>query len=508
MLQTAEIFQNGMVLQRGKKVTVWGNGTPEARVTAEIQGRKGECTADRDGNWKLEIPALEASEGEVLELKSGGETVTYTEVAVGEVWVAGGQSNMEFWMRYEKHREDAQKDCPDKRLRFFDVPEVCYEGQRQEFDYSRQAIWRQASLQDLDYFSAVGYYFQKEIEKALDVPVGIIGCNWGGTTASAWMDPETVREAGNPWMKEYEDKIKDMDMEEYWKTQHYNPGNHKGNPFADPFNEFLLPKTPAQEEVEQFFRQSMGDQEDIEEYLTMLQPQQIPGCLYEYMLKSIAPFSIQGFLWYQGESDDVPGKNILYQDMLTGLILDWRKLWGEELPFLIVQLPGFDRWMLDTETNHYPIIRKCQERTADTVNRVYLCSISDVGEERDIHPKNKKAVGERLALLARGHVYGEGILCDAPRAKRAVREGNQITVAFANAEGGLYIAGGGLNALQVCCGEETLEYTVKTEGEALVIILGKEPEGLVTLRYAQTPWYIVNLYNQAGIPAIPFELEC
>ena len=506
MLQTAEIFQNGMVLQRGKKIIVWGTNTPGTAVTAEIQGHRGECVTDGGGNWKLEIPALKASESEVLKVESGGESVTYTEVAVGEVWVAGGQSNMEFWMRYEKHKDEALKDCPDTRLRFYDVPEVCYEGQRQEFDYSRQAVWRQDAAEDLEYFSAVGYYFQKEIKKALDVPVGIIGCNWGGTTASAWMEPDTVRRAGKPWMRDYESKIADMDMEEYWKIQHHNPINDKGNPFADPFGEFILPKTPTQEELHQFFG-SVGE-EGFEQYLTMLMPQQIPGCLYEHMLKTIAPYSIQGVLWYQGESDDVPGRNILYQDMLTGMIADWRKLWKEELPFLIVQLPGFDKWMLDTESNHYPIIRKCQERTADTVNQVYLCSISDVGEEKDIHPKNKKAVGERLALLARGHVYGERILCDAPKAKCALREGTCITVTFANAEGGLHIEGSALSALQVCCGEETLEYTAKTEGEALLISLDKEVEGTVKLLYAQTPWYLINLYNQAGIPAIPFELEC
>lgn len=508
MLQTAEIFQNGMVLQRGKKVTVWGSGTPRAKVIAKIQGRMGECTTDHEGSWKLEIPALEASEGEVLKVESGGETITYTEVAVGEVWVAGGQSNMEFWMRYEKHKEDALQNCPDKRLRFYDVPEVCYEGQRQEFDYSRQAIWRQATVEDLEYFSAAGYYFQKELEEALDVPVGIIGCNWGGTTASAWMNPDTVRVAGRPWIEEYEKKISDMDMEEYWKNQHHNPMNDKGNPFADPFNDFILPKTRTQEELNHFFGQAMENMKDIDEYLSMFQPQQIPGCLYEYMVKTIAPYSIKGFLWYQGESDDVPGRNILYRDMLTGLIADWRKLWEEELPFLIVQLPGFDKWMLDTGTNHFPIIRERQELTADTVEQVYLCSISDVGEEKDIHPKNKKVVGERLALLARGHIYGEDILCDAPRAKSAVRMGNQITIAFANAEGGLHIADKALKALQVYGREGTLDYTAKIKGESLVITLESNIEGTVKLLYAKTPWFLVNLYNRAGIPAIPFELEC
>lgn len=505
MLQSAEIFQNGMILQRNKKIVVWGTDSPGVEVVAEIQGKMGSTVADSNGVWKLEIPPLDASEEEELVIRSKSNELTYTDVAVGEVWVAGGQSNMEFWMRYEKHKQDALKDCPDRRVRFFDVPEVCYAGQREEFDYSRQAIWRQATTEDLEYFSAVGYYFQKEIEKALEVPVGIIGCNWGGTISRAWMDPETVKTVGEPWMKDYEDKVAGMDMKEYWKVQHHNPMNDKGNPFADPFGEFMLPKTPTQDELLEFFDKMPGN---LEEFLNMLQPQQIPGSLYESMLKTIAPYSIQGFLWYQGESDDVPGKNVLYKDMLTGLISDWRKLWGEELPFIFVQLPGFDKWLMDTEPNQYPIIRKCQEMVSDTVKNAYLCSISDSGEQYDIHPKNKKVVGERMALLARGHVYGEDILCDAPRAKVIKRDGKRLIIGFDYAQGGLRIADEGLTALKIYSGGCEVKYEARCDGDQIMIELKGTVDGKVKVEFAQTPWYQVNLYNQAGIPAIPFEFDC
>ena len=190
MLKTAAIFQDYMILQREKPIYVWGEGTPGMEVTARIQGKKGTAVVDDTGRWKVEIPALEASEKEELLITSAEESLTYNEVAVGEVWVAGGQSNMEFWMRYEKHREEEFKNCPHRNLRFFDVPEICYEGQEEEFDYSRQGIWREAvSQEELEYFSAVGYYFQKEIQKELGVPVGVIGCNWGGTITRAWMNP-------------------------------------------------------------------------------------------------------------------------------------------------------------------------------------------------------------------------------------------------------------------------------------------------------------------------------
>lgn len=506
MLQIENIFQNGMILQRNKPIIIWGTDTPGTEILAEIQGKAGRAVTDPIGNWNIRIPALAASEQETLVIRSGNTTVTYTDVAVGEVWVAGGQSNMEFWMRYEKHKSDALNDCPDKRIRFYDVPEVCYPGQREEFDYSRQAVWRQATVADLEYFSAVGYYFQKEIEKALNVPVGIIGCNWGGTLSCAWMEPETVRAVGEPWMRDYEKKTSAMDMKDYWKAQHCNPMNDRGNPFADPFGEFVLPKTPTQEELQAFFGQMS---EEFDKFSNGLQPQQIPGSLYEYMLKTIAPYSIRGFLWYQGESDDVKGRNILYKDMLTGLIADWRRLWGEEeLPFILVQLPGFRKWLDGEGTNQFPIIRKCQELVAESVKNTYLCSISDSGEEYDIHPKNKKVVGERMALLARGHVYGEDILCDAPRAKEIRRAGGMLTIYFDHAEGGLRIIDGDLTALKIYSGDCEAEYKAWTEGNQIIIELKDYKEKKIKIEFAQTPWFQVNLYNQAGIPALPFEFEC
>ncbi|MCC8045576.1 MAG: sialate O-acetylesterase [Clostridiales bacterium] len=509
MLQSAVIFQDGMILQRNKPVPVWGTHTKGAVVTAEIQGQCAETTVDDNGDWQLVLPALSASESEQLIIRSGDEQFICRDVAVGEVWVAGGQSNMEFHMRYEKHLQDALKDCPNSRIRFFDVPEVSYDGQLEQFDYSRYNVWRYASAEDLEYFCAVGYYFEKAICEDLDVPVGIIGCNWGGTVACAWMNPETVRTCGLPWMQDYAKRISTMDMDEYWKKQYGNPMNNKGNLF-DPFSEFIMPRTPSKEEIEKFFSQMQVDLSTINELYSEMQPTEIPGCLYEHMLKTIAPYAVRGFLWYQGESDDVPGKNILYKDMLTGLIADWRTLWNDDtLPFLIVQLPGYEKWLWNTEENHYPVIRECQQQVADTVKNAYLCSISDVGEQNDIHPKDKKTVGERLALLARGHVYKEAVFCDAPRAVSARKNGAEVDITFRNADGGLYVTGNTIEALKLYVAEaEELPYTFRIEDNQLVLMLPEIVTDRIQIKFAQTSWFTVNVYNKAGIPAVPFEIEC
>lgn len=195
--------------------------------------------------------------------------------------------------------------------------------------------------------------------------------------------------------------------------------------------------------------------------------------------------------------------------MLSGLISDWRALWKDDtLPFLIVQLPGFEKWMDNNRPNEYPIIRQCQQSVVDTVENTYLCSISDAGEQLDIHPKNKKVVGERLALLARKHVYDEEILADAPRMESVTCEKNVVTITWANAGEGIKVKGDVIECLHVFAGEEEKAYTFATEGKKLILNVEQAEEEPLKVKFAKTSWYLVNVYNSADIPAIPFEAEC
>ena len=505
MLQLARIFQTGMVLQRDKQVPVWGMAEPGAQVTVSIQNQKAEATADGEGRWMARLNPLEASESEQMQVASGTEEVSLSDIAVGEVWVAGGQSNMEFPMRYEKHLSQIKEGCRNGRIRFYDVPEVAFDGQMDCFDYSQVGIWRKADPESIEYFSAVGYYFERELEKDLHVPVAIIGCNWGGSVSPSWMNPETVKRVGTEWMDEYEAFASKIDWEDYWQRQRTGIQNDRGDVF-NPFYECVLPRTPSREEMDSFF-QSMakaGNLPDMRE--GEMEAFHIPGALYEHMVKEIAPFGIRGFLWYQGESDDEKQRAHLYQPMLTGLIADWRALWEDDrLPFLIVQLPGFRSW-LESVNHDYGLIRKAQEQVAGQVPETRLCSIGDVGEEFDIHPKNKLPVGERLALLARGHVYGEDILCDAPVAYAAQKEGNKIKIRFRNAKGGLSLEGDTVNALKVRSQGSFLDYKERIDGDTLILELEEEAPSGTAVELAKGDFYLVNLYNKAHIPAVPFSI--
>ncbi len=553
-MKLSPLFQDSMVLQREKPVPVRGTADPGTEISVEIQGKAAQGTADAQGNWCVTLPPLTASDKETLTITSQADTegnaspeeagakevLRLRNVAIGEVWIAGGQSNMEFWMRYEQHRSEEGKSCPHPDLRFYDVPKVCYDGQLEEFDYSRMGVWRTATDEDLDYFSATAYYFQKELEADLGVPVGIIGCNWGGTIAAAWMDPETFERIGGPWLDWFAQVPDYQDMDSYIAAQHGKPVNDHGNPFGDYFLESVLPRTLDTREAFRFFGTLPPDTAAIfEDYMNHPQPQSVPGSLWEHMVKAVAPFPVRGVLWYQGEGDDEFGLPEHYAVMLTELIGDWRALWQDEaMPFLIVQIPGFSSWLLDPPGNNLMEIRRCQEAVCDTVPDTWLCSAGDAGAETDAHPKDKTAIGHRLALLARNHIYGENILSDAPRAigaeietaagsaaaetprenipgDDAEKKQFRIIVNFSNAGDGLHIEGERLNALEISGGGIDYDFDAATKGDRLILTLrdyfdeadpgSAGTAGALTVSFAQTSWYSINLYNSAGIPALPFQ---
>ena len=160
-MKLSPLFSDHMILQRGKRVPVWGEAAPGVEVRISIQGASYSAKADASGSWCVPVGPLDAQESGTLEIAAGSERILLQDVAVGDVYLAGGQSNMEFLMRYEQHFAAERESCFDPLLRFYDVPEIAYDGQDRDFDYSRVGLWRSASKEDLDYFSAPGYYFAK-----------------------------------------------------------------------------------------------------------------------------------------------------------------------------------------------------------------------------------------------------------------------------------------------------------------------------------------------------------
>lgn len=500
VFQIDPLFQEHMILQREKKIAVWGSGVPGKVVCVSIQGQQSQAQIRNNGRWEVSLSELTASACETMIITCDQEQKVFSDVAIGEVWIAGGQSNMEFNLCFEKYWNEESLCSPNEMLRFYDVPEISYPEQLDDFDYSSVGVWRKALPEDLKYFSAVGYYFQKQLNIDLNVPVGIIGCNWGGTPACSWMKRESVENMNNYWWEKYLAQSNGINWTDYYHKQKHEPMNDRGNITENEFTRIFTPRTYSDEEAWELL--SALPKPDF----TALMPEKIPGVLYEHMVKKLAPYSVRGVLWYQGESDDEAPDRMIYEEMLSTLIDDWRALWNEEsLPFFIVQLPGWEKWLF-AQNFDFTSIRRCQELVAKEKNDVYLCSISDIGEQFDIHPKNKKDVGYRLALLAEGHVYGCDILCDAPSLSHAERVETFCRLTFSNAEGGLIVRGEEISALSVLCNGKEISYSIMVDDNTILLELANA-EGPISIHFADTKWFQVNLYNRMGIPAIPFTVN-
>ena len=517
MLKTALIFGNNMVLQRGKNITVWGTAAPAARITVSVQDKSSETAAEEDGLWQVILSPLHTSFEETMTITSSeGEKIQYTGVQVGEVWLAGGQSNMEFHMRYDADFDHEKEICTNDSLRYFDYPEVSYPKQTEEADYSKNyGFWRKAAPDQLERFSAVAYYFAKELQKKYRIPVGIIGCNWGGTPACAWMTREGIEEGGGRiWLDEYESAVQNLDLAAYEKDYKSNPMSYNTDILANSFFDFMMYGCSAEELAGKL--SEMG----IPDFTPVIGPyyERRPGGLYESMLRPVAPFGIRGFIWYQGETDGDCHPEI-YHTLFPSLICDWRRLWSEELPFLFVQIAPLDQWM-QCIGEPYAMIRDAQQHTVDSVAGTGMAVITDAGMQHDIHPKKKQPVGYRLALLAENKVYGDDILCEAPTLISAEQKTGELTLTFDNAGDGLelrdtvphgqFVGRNCLGGLQIIQNGRELNAALLSASVSgnKVIVSGPEINGSAEtkIRLARTGWYLVNLYNSAGIPARPAEI--
>ncbi len=504
MIVLDKIFQDGMVLQQGRRLKFWGKAKIGESIIIKIQNQKLTTTADNKGNWEVFVPALIASRNEVVEIIAQSDAVTIKNVAIGEVWIAAGQSNMEFHMAYEKHFREEVKKCHNKDIRFFDVPEISFDDQDRIFDYSQVGTWKYADSDDLKFFSAIGYYFSKNLQQELDVPIGIIGCNWGGTPITSWIDKDNIIEVMPEVIEEFEKTIEGIDLEEYWNNQKNISSNSRGNMLEDDFSNFVMPKTVTEQDIVNHFHAENIDS-FWADFFFQVAPESFPGRLFEYMVSTIASYVVRGVLWYQGESDDTDEHRLIYDKLLKLLIKNWRDVWKEELPFLVVQLPGFETW-IGLDNVGFDKIRLAQKKICDEVDNVYLCSIGDIGERFDIHPKEKQIVGNRLAMLALKHIYGKDILADAPKLKKYYIDKNMVEIIFSNAGEGLYIDGESINALEVKQDGESLEYSWNLDKDKLTINLMSVVDN-ISIEFAQSRWYVLNMFNSSGIPAIPFKIE-
>lgn len=508
----AEIFQSGMLFQRDKKISLWGSAAPNTVVRVSLYRenglndapmRCGENIADQYGQFRVALAPMPAGEGYYFDILFDGcaeKSIRLKNVGFGDIWLAGGQSNMEFFLKYDRDWESTQKLPRNPHIRMYNVPQRAFDGHTTH-NRTGYGYWFDDSDPALTCFSAPGYSFARHIQEAEDVPVGIIGCNWGGSTAAAWVPEEVLSVPPlDAYLQEYTEATAEVTPE---KLRADSLAAWEFEDSASHWSDFepLLYGRDRDWQLH-YIKAHAGDP------VIPMGPYNMnrPAGLYHTMLSALIPFSIKGVLWYQGESD-AGDRAVMYDKLLTGLIDNWRKAWNDDFPFLIVQLAPFGVW-LDCDNKGYALVREKQAFTAARIPGVYMAAIMDLGSYYDIHPKEKMEVGRRLALLARGHVYGEeDLLCDPPEAVSAVwLNERQIAVTFRHGDG-LYIEEKSSDWNILIQDRDIKPADVIAESGRIILTLPDSvpcghPPALVSLGW--NDYAEIHIFNRAGLSAAPF----
>ena len=482
-LKLAALFSDHMILQRDKPVPVWGWSDPEEKITVEFAGQKKSTIAGADGKWQLKLDPLAASaESRVLKVSSdkADRKLEIADVLVGEVWLGSGQSNMA--MRVSS----AKNFGTEKGLANFPAIRTFNEGSGAAAKPQSDAkgTWVVCSPETVGGFSATLYFFGREIHRELGVPVGLINSSVGGTPIESWIATEAqarvpelaktmTKTEPKPAVDEAALKAKHAKDLARWKNESER-ARKEGKPTP------ARPRDPLESA-----KRSGG-----------------PGGLFHGKIAPLIPFALRGVLWYQGEANTLPGKGMLYQHQLPLLVEDWRKRWDEELPFAWVQLPNYNR-----PGEGWSLVREAMLKSL-RLPKTGMAITVDVGDEKDIHPKNKQDVGRRLSLWALGTVYGRKVpAVSGPLPSGHEIQGDSITVTFKHTDGGLVFKEDQAGAFVIAGKDKQWKPArAKIEGDK-VIISSPEVAAPVAARYAWASVAPCELFNGAGLPASPFRTD-
>lgn len=500
------LFSDNMVLQRDAAVFVWGTAEPGERLnvsTSAIPGTTVHPVADEKGNWYAPLQPMKAGTGYTLTVKGKGGEVTLKNVAVGDVWLCSGQSNME-WKLRQLPKEDQGKKvaaaAANPNIRLFTVPNRTAATPQSDFPANtkgKEGVWLECTPETVIDFSAVGYFFGRDLQKALDVPIGLIASDWGGTPAESWTSREGLQ--AEPVLHHYLKKadeavaaLKSFDPEKakaQYEEQLKNWKEAAAKAKEDGKKAPPQPKAPGKSAA-------LGPNTPSSLYNGMIAPLMHPSIRGAY--------PIRGVIWYQGESN--AGRAAEYRTLMPALVRDWRNKWGAELPFFIVQLAPFKGGANGVD---YAELRDAQLYTAQVLPRVGLAVITDAGDENDIHPQQKEPVGARLALAARAIAYGQPIEFAGPVYQSVRFDGNRAVVGFSHVGGGLVAKGGELTGFTVA-GQDGKFHPAKAviQGDT-VVVSSEQVARPVAVRYGWVNFAKpeLNFFNKAGLPAIPFRTD-
>ncbi len=476
------LFSDGMVLQRDANLVVWGTADADEMVTVEFQGNAVKA-AVKDGRWEAPIGKYKAGGPFEMTIR-GKNNIKLKDVYVGEVWVCSGQSNMVWPIRASAEPEIAKANAKYPKVRFFVVPNTTAKEPQKDV----KGTWKACSPETVVNFSAVAYYFGRDLHQKLDVPVGLIQTAWGGTRAEAWTSRPAL-EALPDYKEVFEQQAKeDASFPERLKRYETAVQEHKKaveKARAEGKQPPPAPRRPPEPDKNP----------------------NAPSVLYNAMIAPLIPYTIKGVIWYQGESN--AGRAYHYRTLFPAMIKNWRTDWKQgDFPFLFVQLAPFrPNVPANTPEVAWAELRDAQLHTSLTVPNTAMAVITDAGEEKDVHPKLKEPVGARLALAARALAYGEKIVYSGPIYTDMKVQGNKASLGFKHVGGGLLAKGEKLQGFTVA-GEDRkfVDAEAVIEGDRIIVSSPKVDKP-VAVRYGWTNFPVVNLFNKEGLPASPFRTD-
>ncbi len=445
------IVSSNMVLQRNTTVVLWGWADADEKISIEASWLEKplKLKADQEGNWRVEVETTNSKDPQSLMIKGADSDITLENILFGEVWICSGQSNMQQALKgYDGQPTfggtEAIINAENPDLRLFTVDRL---GSKTPLeDVEKFETWQQASPANVAGFSAVAYFFGQQLQKILDVPVGMIHTSWGGSSVQAWISKEVI--------SEYQEvNLEEVDILE--GTNH------------------------------------------------------IPTALFNAMIHPLIPYTIQGALWYQGESNRMEPEK--YRDLFPAMVKDWRTRWGlGDFPFYFVQIAPYWYNKLDafSTADNSAFIRECQLQCADLIPNSGIAITMDIGDKWCIHPPKKKEVADRLLFNALNQIYGfEAVDGKSPVFETMeVEDGNAI-LSFRNAESGVF-AYGELSGFEIA-GEDRVFYPAqaKIEGRMKVSVRNEKVPSPVAVRYAWSNWVEGTLFDANLLPASSFRTD-
>ena len=478
------IISDNMVLQADSAVPIWGKAEPKSKVTVigSWNRKKVATEANEQGKWLVKIQTPKKGEKCTLTINCGNEIKVINNILIGEVWLCSGQSNMELKLKVSS---DANEELPKANLpkiRLFSVEATPSEKPLDDC----KGKWVECNSVTAADFSAVGYYFGKELNSKLNKPIGLINSSSGGSTAQAWMSRETLE--SNPVLNEF--LVADANNQahkEFYEKQ-YAPAYQK---WREDVMTAVAERKPKP-------KQPILPNEIRVKYR--------PCLVYNAMIHPIKPFCIKGVIWYQGESNRESAN--VYGELFQALIRNWRSHWQQgDFPFYYVLLPAYGK--IDPNNAKWIYLREAQLKTLTAVANTGMAVTIDVGDANDIHPKNKQPVGHRLALWALAKTYGfKDIVYSGPLYQAMKIEGDKIRIYFKHSQMGLKTSNNEPLKSFVIAGEDNnfLPANAKIDGND-VLVWSDEIKNPKAVRYGWADWIECNLYNKADLPASPFRTE-